>query len=300
MTLLSSKRYGVRHLTSHAAIALTAVLALAACSTYNGLSNRVIEHITPYRVTVVQGNFVSAEAAAKLTVGMSREQVRNAIGTPLLTDMFHADRWDYVFYFKRGSTSVVQQRDLVVYFNGDSLDHWTGALDLPSEQDLIAEIDGDKNETTAARQEKAKARDAATARAQDAAARNGTATAPASAAAASAPAATAQAPAAAAASSVPANVDISRRSNADLSQPSPSRTNGAPAHGIPQPVVQGGAQSPVPNAPEPQFRLRAPAGNAGQSNGDSTGSDAAGLLPNQPILAPSNSDSSNSSGSTAQ
>jgi outer membrane protein assembly factor BamE len=46
--------------------------------------------------------------------------------------MFHADRWDYLFYFKRGSTSVVQQRDLVLTFAGDRLASWTGADNLPS------------------------------------------------------------------------------------------------------------------------------------------------------------------------
>jgi outer membrane protein assembly factor BamE len=79
-----------------------------------------------------------------LQVGMSRAQVKQLLGTPLLTDMFHADRWDYVFYFKRGSTNVVQQRDLVIMFAGDRLASWTGGEDLPSNLELLAEIDGDK------------------------------------------------------------------------------------------------------------------------------------------------------------
>ena len=53
---------------------------------------------------------LSPSPAAQMQVGMSRAQVRQLLGTPLLTDMFHADRWDYLFYFKRGSTSIVQQR----------------------------------------------------------------------------------------------------------------------------------------------------------------------------------------------
>ncbi len=60
-----------------------------------------------------------------LQKGMSRDQVKALLGTPLLTDMFHHDRWDYVFTFRRGPSVIVEQRDLTVYFNGDSLDHWT-------------------------------------------------------------------------------------------------------------------------------------------------------------------------------
>ena len=79
-----------------------------------------------------------------MQVGMSRDQVRQLLGTPLLADMFHADRWDYVFYFKRGNTSVVQQRDFVVNFAGERVASWSGGQDLPSNLELLAEIDGDK------------------------------------------------------------------------------------------------------------------------------------------------------------
>jgi outer membrane protein assembly factor BamE len=58
--------------------------------------------------------------------------------------MFHSDRWDYVFYFKRGSTSVVQQRDFVVNFASDRVVSWAGGENLPSNLELLAEIDGDK------------------------------------------------------------------------------------------------------------------------------------------------------------
>ncbi|MFM0177863.1 outer membrane protein assembly factor BamE [Paraburkholderia aspalathi] len=125
-------------------IAVATVAVLAGCSTYDSLTQRVAQSITPYRITVVQGNFVSKEAAAQMQVGMSRAQVKQLLGTPLLTDMFHADRWDYVFYFKRGSTNVVQQRDFVILFAGDRVASWTGGEDLPSNLELLAEIDGDK------------------------------------------------------------------------------------------------------------------------------------------------------------
>ncbi|MCC8393983.1 outer membrane protein assembly factor BamE [Paraburkholderia sp. MMS20-SJTR3] len=126
-------------------IAVATVAVLAGCSTYDSLTQRFAQHITPYRITVVQGNFVSQEMASQMKVGMTRAQARQVLGTPLLTDMFHADRWDYVFYFKRGNTSIVQQRDFVVFFSGDVVTHWTGGEDLPSNLELLAEIDGDRS-----------------------------------------------------------------------------------------------------------------------------------------------------------
>lgn len=125
-------------------IAAATVTLLAGCSTYDSVTQSIAQHITPYRITVVQGNFVSSEAAAQMKVGMSRDQVKALLGTPLLADMFHADRWDYIFYFKRGSTSVVQQRDFIVNFAGDRVANWTGGDNLPSNLELLAEIDGDK------------------------------------------------------------------------------------------------------------------------------------------------------------
>jgi outer membrane protein assembly factor BamE len=125
-------------------IAATVAALLAGCSTYDSVTQKIAQSITPYRITVVQGNFVSQEAANQMRVGMSRDEVKQLLGTPLLTDMFHADRWDYVFYFKRGSTSVVQQRDFIVNFASDRVTSWSGGDNLPSNLELLAEIDGDK------------------------------------------------------------------------------------------------------------------------------------------------------------
>ncbi len=125
-------------------IAAVAIALLAGCSTYDSVTQRIAQSITPYRITVVQGNFVSKEAAAQMQAGMSRAQVRQLLGTPLLSDMFHADRWDYLFYFKRGSTAIVQQRDFIVHFENDRVASWSGGEDLPSNLELLADIDGDK------------------------------------------------------------------------------------------------------------------------------------------------------------
>lgn len=130
---------------------LAAALLAAACSAYDSTSRKVAEAITPYRINIVQGNFVSREAASQLREGMTRDQVRFLLGTPLLQDVFHADRWDYYFSFRRGSTPVVQSRQFTVFFADDKLVKWQGD-DLPSEYELIAEIDGmkaaQKNQTS--------------------------------------------------------------------------------------------------------------------------------------------------------
>lgn len=127
--------------------AAAAFLALAGCSTYDSVTDKVIGVVTPYRINIVQGNFVSKEAYDQLKAGMTRDQVRQLLGTPLLTDIFHANRWDYVFYFKRGNASVVQERHLKVYFEGDALARWEGGENLPTEYQLVQEIDGQKGKT---------------------------------------------------------------------------------------------------------------------------------------------------------
>lgn len=122
---------------------LAAALLAGACSAYDSTSRKVADAITPYRINIVQGNFVSREAASQLREGMTRDQVRFLLGTPLLQDVFHGNRWDYYFSFRRGSTPVVQSRQFTVFFDGDKLVKWQGN-ELPSEYELIAEIDGMK------------------------------------------------------------------------------------------------------------------------------------------------------------
>lgn len=69
---------------------------------------------------IQQGNFVTQEMVAKLQPGMTRSQVRFALGTPLVVDPFRDDRWDYVYvYMKRGE--VVEKRRLVIVFKDDNL-----------------------------------------------------------------------------------------------------------------------------------------------------------------------------------
>ncbi|QWE18893.1 outer membrane protein assembly factor BamE [Polynucleobacter corsicus] len=95
----------------------------------------------PYVPDVVQGNFISSEQYAKLQVGQSREQVRQILGTPLLASYFHANRWDYVFEFKRDNQKMSKERRVTVFFEGDKLVKFQGDA-LPTDIELVAEIDG--------------------------------------------------------------------------------------------------------------------------------------------------------------
>ena len=76
--------------------------------------------LAPYRVDIQQGNFVSQEMVAQLKRGMTKEQVRFVLGTPLVTDIFHAERWDYVYLLDRPGQPRVQRR-LAVFFEDDRL-----------------------------------------------------------------------------------------------------------------------------------------------------------------------------------
>ena len=85
---------------------LTLAIGLSGCSSFStsGLSTsniNPVNWITPYRVDIIQGNFISKEQVALLKAGMTRAQVRDTLGTPLVSSLFHQDRWDYVFTLKR-------------------------------------------------------------------------------------------------------------------------------------------------------------------------------------------------------
>ena len=124
---------------SRLALAIVACAAASACGSFDNVSNRLVGSITPYRVEVVQGNFVSREQVEAIKPGMSRQQVRDILGTPLVTSVFHANRWDYVFTLKRQGVAP-QERKLAVFFKGDLLDRFEGD-EMPSEADFVATLD---------------------------------------------------------------------------------------------------------------------------------------------------------------
>lgn len=111
---------------------------LTACGSFNGASTRVANLVTPYKIDVVQGNFVSREQVEALKPGMSRQQVKEVLGTPLLTSLFHGDRWEYVFTMKRPGVEV-QSRKLTVFFQGDAFERAVGD-DMPTEAEFVATL----------------------------------------------------------------------------------------------------------------------------------------------------------------
>jgi len=72
-----------------------------------------------YRVDVQQGNLLEDNDVDAVQVGMTRSQVRFLLGTPVVEDTFHRDRWDYIYYFRQGRKRVVDRNWLIVYFDGD-------------------------------------------------------------------------------------------------------------------------------------------------------------------------------------
>lgn len=71
-----------------------------------------------HRIDIQQGNFLDKEDIDRISVGMTRVQVRALLGTPMVADPFQGERWDYLYYFKRGRWKQPEQRHFIVYFDG--------------------------------------------------------------------------------------------------------------------------------------------------------------------------------------
>jgi outer membrane protein assembly factor BamE len=97
-------------------ILVIAALVLSACKQTPQLSSV----ISTYRIDIQQGNVVTQEMVNKLKAGQTRSQVRFVLGSPLVTDMFHQDRWDYVYLMQRQGKPD-ERRRLTVIFDGDKL-----------------------------------------------------------------------------------------------------------------------------------------------------------------------------------
>lgn len=75
-----------------------------------------------YRMNIQQGNFLEARTVNQLQAGMTRSQVRYLLGTPMVPDAFDKERWDYLYYFKKGRLRKPEERHLIVYFKEDKVD----------------------------------------------------------------------------------------------------------------------------------------------------------------------------------
>jgi outer membrane protein assembly factor BamE len=107
---------------------------------------RFLGIFSPYRIDVQQGNFISSETmtqmrdAMKRPEGMTRDQVKFLLGTPLVNDVFHENRWSYVFRLRRGNGEVLTSH-VTVTFKGNKLDSVDGT-NLPTEKEYITLIAG--------------------------------------------------------------------------------------------------------------------------------------------------------------
>jgi outer membrane protein assembly factor BamE len=88
-----------------------------------------------YRINIQQGNFLDQAAVEQVKAGMTRSQVRYLLGTPLVADIFDKERWDYIYYLKKGRSRHVDSRRVTVYFDGDKV----AKLDKPTAAEAAAQ-----------------------------------------------------------------------------------------------------------------------------------------------------------------
>jgi outer membrane protein assembly factor BamE len=88
-----------------------------------------------YRINIQQGNFLNQSAVDTVKTGMTRSQVRYLLGTPMVADSFNKERWDYIYYLKKGRSRHVDSRRVTVYFEGDKV----AKLDKPSAAEAAAQ-----------------------------------------------------------------------------------------------------------------------------------------------------------------
>ena len=143
-TMPAKPRYSITSIKRSGLTALVclAAVGLAGCGSFNSGFNasaaNPVNWITPYKVDVIQGNFISKEQVESLKAGMSRAQVKDVLGTPLISSLFHTDRWDYVFTLKRQGVEP-QSFKYTVFFKGDQLERFEGDS-MPSNAEFIASL----------------------------------------------------------------------------------------------------------------------------------------------------------------
>ncbi|MFK8016798.1 MAG: outer membrane protein assembly factor BamE [Gammaproteobacteria bacterium] len=112
---------------------LAALLALAAVMTQSGCG--------VYKINVQQGNYIKNEKLAQLKVGMTKRQVQFLMGSPIVQDAFHPERWDYVFSYRNGRTDQTSLRNMTIFFDGDTVEK----IDYPD--DYVPPVEEEENET---------------------------------------------------------------------------------------------------------------------------------------------------------
>jgi len=107
------------------AVAVVLAALLAGCAGTWKTYMPDIQQFGVYKLDINQGNYLTQDMVEKLKVGQTRPQVRQVLGTPLVTSAFHDNRWDYVYQYTRAG-KLVEQRRFTVYFVDDKLARWEG------------------------------------------------------------------------------------------------------------------------------------------------------------------------------
>ena len=124
------------------ALACAAVAALAGCTTVREYIPTV-DSFAVYKIDVNQGNYLSQDMVDRLKEGMTKQQVRLVLGTPLVTSAFRDNRWDYVYEFSRQG-KLREHRKFTVYFAEDKLARWEGD-EMPQSVVELNRAAGDKS-----------------------------------------------------------------------------------------------------------------------------------------------------------
>ncbi len=106
---------------------------------FDRFAEKLPAKLKPYKVDIVQGNYITNSMVSNLSKGQTRDEVRAILGTPLITDPFRKNRWDYIFLINRGSGGrvihrfmVMFENDRVVTWEGSPIDEKSGNLEIPT------------------------------------------------------------------------------------------------------------------------------------------------------------------------
>ena len=115
------------------------ILALSGCSS-------VPKIISEYKIDVQQGNVLDQQMVAQLKPGQTKEQVRFILGTPVLMDMFHGNRWDYVYTLRKGGSDVEQRKFSVLFDTDNKLYRVLGDVSAFAPEDQTATVQKESRE----------------------------------------------------------------------------------------------------------------------------------------------------------
>jgi outer membrane protein assembly factor BamE len=93
------------------------IFAAAFCTLLTACSFTKPSFINEYKIDIQQGNVLTQDVVGQLKPGQTRDQVRFLLGSPVIADIFHQQRWDYVYYYRNGQTGKVEMRKFSAFFN---------------------------------------------------------------------------------------------------------------------------------------------------------------------------------------